>query len=309
MDCLELISNLSPRLERAVDLLVEVETAASEIQRTSRGKTFLVRGRIHWTGLLAMHRALYEDAFFIFDALGEALESHHHDDWANWRRSVAQRDVVLESLLPDAGPADDDDGDKNRIHRRWKSDRVGSMRSSVLKRMFGEGETPLPLRQRVEELAGRLHMQRGGRAASHTFAPGVPRTCGAGSFLSTGAVRVALGFLTATFNDISVLTNGVVRTYPGPANRETLETEARLLTDSILLGDSDQLQRIRLAAVQALNLSIETPWSKLREPYYQAIHTAHDDGGADSSFLFNDVDVELRVVLRLPLRSAPPASR
>ena len=303
MDCTELIANLSPRLERAVDALVEVESVASELTRTSRGKTFAVRGRMHWTGLLAMHRVLYDDSFFLLDALGEALEVHHHEDWSRWRRAVANRALVLESLLPDAG--DEDDGDRNRIHQRWRSDRVDGMRSTVLRRMFGDGDTPVPLRLRVEELAGRLHIQRGGRAASHTFAPGAPRNLGDASYLSTGAVRVALGFLTSTFNDISMLSDGVVRAYPGPANRELLEIEARVLSDSILLGDADHLQKAR-QAIASRHAYGDSSWSKLREHFYQTLHMAHDEGPDASAFLFNDVDIELRITHPRPATSLPP---
>lgn len=288
-------------------MLVEVETAAAELSRTCNGKTFLVRGRIHWAGLLAMHRILYDDAFFLLDALGESLEAHHNADWAAWRRGVAGRDVVLESMLPDNGSVDD--GDKIRFHKRWKSDRVGTMRSSVLRRMFGDGDTPLPLRQRVEELAGRLHLQRGGRAISHTFVPGTPRQFGTASAIATGAVRVALGFLSATFNDISVLSNGVMRTYPGPANRELLETEARALTDAVFLGDADQIEKARKAVRRVTQAPHDTPWTKLRDVYYRALHATHDEAGETSSFFFNDVDVEMKVVLSFTARTAPPPSR
>lgn len=305
MDCIELISNLSPRLERSVDGLVEVESVAAELGRTTRGKTFAVRGRIHWAGLLAAHRVLYDDAFFLLEALSEALETHHHAAWASWRQGVFNRAVVLESLLPEGA---EDDGDKNRFHRRWKSDRVDGVRLSVLKRMFGEGETPVPLRLRVEELAGRLHLQRGGRAASHTFTPGSPRHLGDASYLSTGAVRVALGFLSSTFNDISVLSDGVVRTYPGPSNREVLEHEARTLTDAILLGDADHLQKARYA-VAHLQTTGETAWNKLRELFYQRLHSAHDAGIESGAFVFNDIDVEMRVLLQRTRTSLPPPSR
>ena len=98
-------------------------------------------------------------------------------------------------------------------------------------------------------------------------------------------MREALSYLARTFSDISLLSDGFLRGYPGPRGRAELEDEAQAVVDAILLGErafmrtagSDQRRRAQ------------------RRAYYAGLHQAHDAAGAEAAFYFNDPEVEQRL--------------
>ncbi|MFO0662511.1 MAG: hypothetical protein U0174_01105 [Polyangiaceae bacterium] len=279
MDCIEKIGVLSPLLGRSVCALVQVETAAAELLTCSKGKTFRVRAELSWAGWLSLHREVVDDAAHLLDSFAEALEPHHDKVWGAWQRRVLSRELVFESAFPAAMGEDEEDLDKHRIHRQWKSPRVDEVRSSVLERIFASGTKPVALREQLGEHALTIsNLQarvRAARRASH--AKGNVRE------LNTVLLRPTLSFLARTFSDIWLLSHGFVRSYPGPKNHAELEREVQATTDAILLGE----RALALAGSDLRRLA-------QRRAYYVGIHAAHDAAGPPDKvpFYFNDPEVE-----------------
>lgn len=278
MDCTDRIATLSPLVGRTLVTLGDVEVAAAELQACSRGKDFRVRAELSWNGWRAMHRGLLEDAGALVEAFSEGLELRHDRTWAEWRRLVLSRDLVFESALSAA--MDEDDLDKHRIHRRWKSPRVDEVRNAVLQRIFGTDETPVSLRDQVERhrtlLQGLLARSRKRRVS----VPQAP-TGNAGE-LATAEIRAALMLLARTFSDVSLLTYGFVRGYPDVRSRSGIEDEAQGIVDAILLGER------AFGKVSASDMRRRAQ----RKAYYAGLHQMHDDAGASTPFCFNDAEVE-----------------
>lgn len=284
MDCIEQIGVLSPLVGRTVNALVEVEAAASEIAACSRGKRFRIRAELSWNGWRALHRSLLEDVSHLLESVGENVEPHHDRSWSKWRQKVLARDLVFESVFP--ASMDVDDLDKHRIHRQWKSPHVDEVREGVLDRIFGAASSPIELRERIEEhrmavSTSIVAIKRRNAKAEHANG----RRSGKASELSTIEAREALAFLARTFSDISLLTDGFLRVYPGPRGRAELEDEAQAIVDAILLGER----------AFARNAGSDQRRRAQRRAYYAGLHQAHDEAGVNPAFYFNDPEIEQRL--------------
>mgnify|MGYP000930296810 CR=1 FL=1 len=275
MTCTDRLTILSPRLGRAVCVLVQVETMILELERCSRGKSFRVRAQMTFQGLMTTHRTLQGEAMELLEALSEAVEPHFDREWSAWRKRVLERDFVVESAFP--ASMDEDDIDKHRIHRRWKPRRIDEVRTSVLGRMFTPSGSLSVLRTEIAN-----HMRRL-TAPPMRFYEG--NEIANVSQFSTEAIRAALTFLASLFSDVSLLTDGFVRSYPGPRSKGELDREAIALTDAILLGDRENLASIVASPVRRL---------AQRKAYYAGLHSVHDTSvvNAEHRVLFNDREIE-----------------